>query len=224
MPGIKLCDALVEGRVDGEGNIIDGTEAELNEIVNTSVWPSFFETPIYGRFAETYAWDQIAQNRICDLYAQRFPGYPFTCRNLEQVFGDLLLIGDPRLNPANVPEPVAPEPAQLRRSRERRQLQQEIESDLQTFGGISVRAIEQKCATRPDYKEVWDAMRTPQFAADDLPELTQELNDFAIAYNGASAASLKMQGGVYRVGGVPFGADNFNRLLEQASALNLIRG
>jgi hypothetical protein len=224
MPGIKACDALVEGRVDAEGNIIDGTEAELNEIVNTSVWPSFFETPIYGRFAETYAWDQIAQDRICELYGQRFPGYPFTCRNLEQIFEDLLLIGDPRLNSATVPDPVAPEPVQLRKAREQRQLRQEIESDLEVFSGVSTKAIERKKQTRPEYARMWNELRSPQFTADDLPELTDELKNFALAYNSSSAASLKMQGGVRRVGGVPFSPQRFEQLLTEASRLQLIRG
>jgi hypothetical protein len=224
MPGIKACDALVEIRVDAAGNLVEGSQDELNTIVNDMVWPSFFETPVFKRFEETYLWDVTAQDRICDLYAARFPNFPFTCRNLEEVFGDLLLIGDPRLNSATVSEPVAPEPAQLKKARENRELRQEIESDLETFGGISSRAIEQKKATRPEYRAVWDEMRTPQVTTQDLPELTQELNDFVIAYNASSAFSLRMQGGVYRVGGVPFGADKFNRLLEQASALKLIRG
>jgi hypothetical protein len=224
MPGIKACDALVEARIDRDGNIIQGTEAELNQLVNVQVWPSFFSTEAYERFAQVYAWDQTAQDRICDLYATRFPNLPFTCRNLEELFDDLMLIGDPTLNSATIPEAAVAEPTHLKRAREQRQVREEILGDLDVFSGVSTKAIERKKQTRPEYARMWNELRSPQFTKVDLPELTDELKNFAIAYNAASASSLKMQGGVYRVGGVPFGADKFNRLLEQAAALKLIRG
>jgi hypothetical protein len=226
MPGSHSCDVLVEQRVDQDGNVIYGTEAELIELVNATVWPTLFETPAFVAFTEKYLWDDVSQNRVLDQYARQFPNWPVTCRNMEQIVTDLLLIGDPTLNSAIVPEEVAPEPPQLKKARELKQLREEIESDLGEggFGGISTRAIEAKCQTRSDYRKMFNEMRRPEFTRDDLPEFTQELNDFATAYNTASASSLKMQGGVYRVGGVPYGADKFNQLLQDASALKLIRG
>jgi len=223
MPGIKACDALVEIRVDAEGNIVDGAQEDLNKIVNENVWPTFFGTPVYERFAEIYAWDEIAQDRIVELYSQRFPNYPYTCRNLEEVFGDLLLIGDPRLNPANVPEPVAPEPAHLKRTREQRQLREEILADLEVFSGVSTKAIERKRATRPEYNAMWKEMRQPEFAKEDLPELTDELKNFAIAYNATPGPSLKKVGGVYRLKDIPFGEDKFFQLFDAAQKLGLVR-
>jgi hypothetical protein len=222
---MHACDALVENRIDQTGAVVYGTQEELNEIVNENVWPTFFDTPVFQKFQESFLWDESAQERVVELYASRFPNLPFTCRNLELIVGDLFLIADPRLNSAFVPEEVAPEPPQLKKARELKQLREEIESDLGEggFGGISTRAIEAKCQTRSDYRKMFNEMRRPEFTREALPD-TQELNDFATAYNTASASSLKMQGGVYRVGGVPYGADKFNQLLQDASALKLIRG
>jgi hypothetical protein len=223
---MHACDALVENRIDQTGAVVYGTQEELNEIVNENVWPTFFDTPVFQKFQESFLWDESAQERVVELYASRFPNLPFTCRNLELIVGDLFLIADPRLNSAFVPEEVAPEPPQLKKARELKQFREEIESDLGEggFGGISTRAIEAKCQTRSDYRKMFNEMRRPEFTREDLPEFTQELNDFATAYNTASASSLKMQGGVYRVAGVPYGADKFNQLLQDASALKLIRG
>jgi hypothetical protein len=226
MPGTHVCDYRIEERVDRDGNVTYGTQEELNELEYETVWPTLYDQPVFTKFAKLYLWDSAAHERVLDLYARRFPNWPITCRNLEQIIGDLMLIGDPALNSAIVAEVAAPEPQQLKRAREQRQLREEIESDLGEggFGGISTRAIEAKCQTRSDYEKMYFQMRTPEFTKEDLPEFTQEVNDFAVAYNAASYASLKMCGGVYRVGGIPYGVDKFNSLLRDASALKLIRG
>ena len=220
---IKACDALVEARVDRNGNIIQGTEGELNQLVNDLVWPSLFSTEVYERFAAVYAWDVTAQDRIVELYASRFPNFPFTCRNLEEIFEDLMLIGDPTLNSAAVPEPVRAEPAHLKRAREQRQLREEILADLEVFSGVSTKAIERKRATRPEYNAMWKEMRQPEFAKEDLPELTDELKNFAIAYNATPGPSLKKVGGVYRLKDIPFGEDKFFQLFDAAQKLGLVR-
>jgi hypothetical protein len=223
MAGIHSCDALVEQRVDQTGALIYGTQEELNELVKDSVYPTFFETPAFASFTERFLWDQAAIDRVFEIYERRYPNHPVTCRNLEEIVNDLLLIGDPRLNSAVVAEVTGPEPEQLRKAREQRQLREEIESDLGNggFGGISTRAIEAKCQTRTDYRKMWDEMRTPE-APEPLSKYSSEVNDFAINYHAAPARDLKQQGGVRRINGVTYGSEAFDRLLAQAVQHGLI--
>jgi hypothetical protein len=219
MAGIHSCDMLVEQRIDTEtGAVIFGTQKELNELVNEQVFPTFFETPVFAAFQERFLWDDAAGTRVLELYARRFPDYPVTCRNLEQIVNDLLLIGDPTLNSSIVEEPTAPEPAQLRKARERAQLREEVLADLgeKGFGGISTVAIREKIRTRPEYSKMWEDLRTPVSQSEDLPAITAELQQFIDAYHSASASELKVSGGVRRIAGITYSLESFDRFLAQA--------
>jgi hypothetical protein len=224
MAGIHSCDVLVEQRVDQRGAVIYGTQEELNELVKDSVYPTFFETPAFASFTERFLWDQAAIDRVFEIYERRYPNYPVTCRNLEDIVNDLLLIGDPRLNSAVVAEVTGPEPEQLRKAREQRQLREEIDSDLgeKGFGGISTVAIREKIRTRPEYNKMYREMRTPQVEELDLPALTQDVNDFALNYHAARASDLKQQGGIRRINGTTYGNEAYDRLLAQAVQHGLI--
>src|ERR1700678_521281 len=221
--GSHACDVLIESRLDGNGNVIYGTSEEVEEIVSEQVWPIFFESSVFKQLQQSYLWDESAQNRLIQLFDKQFGETGIVlCWKLEQVLNDMLAIRDPFLNP--IPQaPVALEPPQLRKAREMKNLRAEVDADLER-GGISVDAIKEKCRTNPDYARAYREVMYPKASVATLPEFSQELNDFAIAYNASTRASMNLVGGVRRVGGVPYGSDTFEKMLERASALGLIRG
>jgi hypothetical protein len=230
-----LCDNEVTERLDSyTGEISYGTAEELQEIIREQIYPTFWGTETGQQFIERYVWDDVIENRIFALLEKQFgvsgtpksgvefPGAVLVWR-LEKVIGDLMLIGDPALTSNVVPEVVGPEPPQLKRAREQKQLREEIESDLGEggFGGISTRAIEAKCQSRSDYKKMFNEMRTPE-APEPLSAFSQEINDFAINYKAARASDLKPQGGMRKINGVSYGAEAYDRLLNQAVQHGLI--
>ena len=221
--GSHACDVLIEGRLDETGSVIYGTPEEVEELVVSDVWPTFFETSVFKQLQESYLWDESAQQRLIALFDKQFGETSIVlCWKLEQVLNDMLVTRDPFLN--RIPqEPAAPEPPQLRKAREMKNLRAEVDADLER-GGISVDAIKEKCRTNPDYARAYREVMYPKASVATLPEFSQELNDFAIAYNASTRASMNLVGGVRRVGGVPYGSDTFEKMLERASALGLIRG
>jgi hypothetical protein len=221
--GTHSCDFLIESRLDETGAVLYGTLAEVEEIVSEQVWPTFFETSVFKQLQQSYLWDESAQNRLIHLFDKQFGETSVVlCWKLEQVLNDMLVTRDPFLN--LIPKaPVASEPPQLKRARELKNLRAEIEADLER-NGLSTVQIKEKRAQNPEYDRLFKEMQSPQTAVNNLPEFSQELNDFAFAYNASTRASMNLVGGVRRVGGVPYGSDTFEKMLERASALGLIRG
>ena len=142
------------------------------------------------------------------------------CWKLEQVLNDMLVMRDPFLNP--IPQArVAPEPPQLRRARELKNLRTEVEADIERNSGVSLDAIKEKRRKNPDYARAYREVMYPQAPETTLPAFSQELNDFAIAYNSATRESMNLVGGFRHVGGIRYGTDTFEKMLEQASAHGL---
>ena len=221
--GSHACDVLLESRLDENGAVVYGTQEEADEIIAEQVWPTFFETSVFKQLQRSFLWDESAQNRLIALFDKHFGETSIVlCWKLEQILNDMLAIRDPFLNP--IPKaPAAPEPPQLKKARELKNLRAEIEADLER-NGLSTAQIREKRRVNPEYDRVFKEMQTLQAAEDLLPAFSQEINDFAVAYNSATRESMNLVGGVRRVGGVPYGSDTFEKMLEKASALGLIRG
>jgi hypothetical protein len=230
-----LCDNEVTERLDSyTGEVTYGTGEKLQEIFHEKIYPTFWGTEVGQQFVDRYIWDEMIENRVAALLKKKYgesgtpksgvdyPGAILVWR-LESVIGDLMLIGDPALTSNVVEEPTAPEPPALKRFREQKVLQQEIEFDLGNggFGGISTRAIEAKCHSRSDYKKMFEEMRTPE-VPEPLSAFSQEVNDFAVNYHAARASDLKQQGGIRRINGITYGNESYERLLAQAIQHGLI--
>lgn len=220
--GTHSCDALIESRLDENGQVIYGTLEEVEELVAEQVWPTFFETSVFKQLQRSFLWDESAQNRLIALFDKQFGETGIVlCWKLEQVLNDMLAIRDPFLNP--IPQaPVAPEPPQLKRARELKNLRAEIEADLER-NGLSTVQIRNKRRANPEYDRMFKEMQRPQALEDLLPAFSQEINDFAVSYNTTPAASLKKVGGVYRLNDVPYGEDKFFKLLDAAQEVGLVR-
>jgi hypothetical protein len=231
-----LVDNEVTERLDSyTGSVAYGTVEELDEIVRGQVYPEFWGTEIGKQFASTYAWTDAVENRIAGLLARKFgetgtpksgveyPGAILVWR-LEAVVGDLMRIHDPLLTLANPPEPAQPEPPQLARARYLKNLRAELDADLGNggFGGIGANEIRQKRKMNSDYDRLYRESVSDSGEAN-LPQITAELTDFADAYNSASAFELRQVGGIYRLKGIPYGADKFNKLLADAASRGLVR-
>lgn len=221
--GSHACDLLLEQRLDENDQVIYGTPAEADELVLEEVYPAFYRSPAFQRFTEVYLWDDAAMDRLLALYGKRFGDTYARCYRLEEIITDLLLTRDPALH--LIPEePVAPEPPQLKRARELKNLRAEVEADIERNSGISVDEIKAKRKLSADYNRVYNEVMRPQAPESTLPEFSQELNDFAIAFNAATRESLNLVGGFRTVGGIRYGSDTFEKMLAQASAYGLIRG
>ena len=228
-----LIDGEAMKRLDSyTGEVTWGTAEEFDQFVREEIYPTFWhETETGQQFRSTYAWTDIVENRVATLLESRFsvrgtpksgveyPGAVLVWR-LESIVGDLMQIHDSVLTLANPPEAPRPEPEQLRRARELKKLREEVEIDIQR-GGISVDALKEK-RTNPEYNRVYNEVMFPESPAADLPVLTDEARDFAEHYRTASYHDLKPKGGVYRLGGVSYGLQKFDRLMEIAVAHNLI--
>lgn len=224
MPGSHACDVLLENRLDENGAVIYGTQEEADEIIAEQVWPTFFGTSLFLQLTASFLWDESAQNRLIALFDKRFGETSIvTCWKLEEVLGDMLRTRDPALTP--IPEePAAPEPPQLKASREQKQLRLEVERDIERDSGVSLDAIRSKRKLSADYNRAYNEVMYPKAPESTLPEFSQELNDFAIAFNAATRESLNLVGGFRTVGGIRYGSDTFEKMLAQASAYGLIRG
>jgi hypothetical protein len=228
-----LCDNEVTERLDSyTGAVTYGTEDELIEIYRQRIYPTFEEeTEIGKEFYTTYAWTPEVTARVSALFARQFgvrgtpksgveyPGAILVWR-LEAIVGDLMRIHDPVLTLANPPEVPRPEPEHLRKSRQLRKLRQEVEIDIQR-GGISTDALKEK-RKDPEYNRVYNEVMFPESPAADLPDLTDEAREFAEHYRVATSYDLKPKGGVYRLSGVSYGLEKFDRLMQIAVAHNLI--
>jgi hypothetical protein len=221
MPGSHACDVLLESRLDETGKVIYGTQEEAEEIIVEQVWPTFFGTALFAKLTDSFLWDDSAQHRLIALFDKRFGESGIvTCWKLEEILGDMLTTRDPALHVI----PQAPEPPQLREARERKNLRAEVEADVARDSGTSVEEIKRKRKTNPDYARAYKEVMHPAAPETTLPPFSQELNDFAIAYNNSTLESMKLVGGMRRVGEMRYGSDTFEKMLEQASAYGLIRG
>jgi hypothetical protein len=224
MPGSHACDVLLATHLDESGKIVYGTAEDVDQIIVEQVWPTFFGTALFEKLQASYLWDESAQNRLIALFDKRFGESSIvTCWKLEEVLGDMLATRDPALHV--IPRaPVAPEPPQLREARERKNLRAEVEADVARDSGTSVEEIKQKRKNKPGYAAAYKEVMYPAAPESTLPAFSQELNDFAIAYNNSTLESMKLVGGMRRVGEMRYGSDTFEKMLEQASAYGLIRG
>jgi hypothetical protein len=223
MRGSHACDVLLESRLEN-GKVVYGTQQEADEIITEQVWPTFFETNLFKQLQASYLWDESAQNRLIALFDKRFGEDSIVmCWKLEEVLGDMLSVHDPALHVIPV-APPAPEPPQLKRARELKELRAEVERDVERLSGVSVEEIKAKRKLNADYNRAYNEVMRPKAPESTLPPFSQELNDFALAYNSATRESLNLVGGVRRVGGIAYGSDAFERMLKQASDYGLIRG
>ena len=224
MPGSHACDVLLANRLDEAGNVVYGTQQEADEIITEQVWPTFFETNLFKQLQASYLWDESAQNRLIALFDKRFGEDSIVmCWKLEGVLGDMLATRDPALHVIPV-APPAPEPPQLKRARELKELRAEVERDVERLSGVSVEEIKAKRKLNADYNRAYNEVMRPKAPETTLPPFSQELNDFALAYNNSTMDSMKLVGGMRRVGEMRYGSDTFEKMLEQASAYGLIRG
>ena len=112
----------------------------------------------------------------------------------------------------------------MKASREQKQLRLEVERDIERDSGVSLDVIKSKRKLSADYNRAYNEVMYPKAPETTLPPFSQELNDFAVAYNNSTIESMKLIGGTRRVGETRYGSDTFEKMLEQASALGLIRG
>lgn len=208
--------------------------AEEVAALKQEVYNHVFQTDVGKRFLETYVFDERTTVRVQSEFARRFgqtgtiggawPGVPLTARLLE-VLEDLLLIKDSSLT---LEAPEEPESAPAERPRDTRgqfisDIQAEVESDIAS-GTVSTVEIRQKRTQSREYDAAFLKATSLQEARRPKPStISQEVQDFANAYNTSSASGMRFINGAVTLGGQRYTQEQLDMMLEKAANARLIR-
>ena len=213
------------------------TEAEIDAHYRNEIFPTFFrETEAGQAFAAEYVCDdkflaRVEQERVKRFGAEgemgttSWPYALFTYR-LEEIVGDLLRVNDASLTLANPPEPEAPAPERPRDPQTGKfisDIHAEVLADIES-GSVSTTEIKRKRAESREYDSAFIKATQVQTPRKKTESVSDDLLEFANAFNSTPSSLLRFVNGSIVVGGKTYTREHYENLVTQASEAQLVRG
>jgi len=224
-------DLQLEMRLYPDGRFVNSiAEAEVPQLI-ANAYDEFWRTPAGStleiRAEQAGISDEQLCNRIERLLAERFgsgkyPRIPFVWR-LEQIGRDLLAVEIP----AVVPPQQTPQKSQAETEQEKfRALVAQVEADMSDATKTAAEVL-RNCEQSFEYRRAYNFIksgglnpRTPK--EEPSEELKSFVRNWKHSVEALGVGSLRPVGGMVRVGRLSYPVSDYQRLVDEASAVGLL--